>query len=101
RAGGGIVVVSIDKTETGFEENIERALMASGFQQRKLKGPALAKFQKWAIDQEILFSFLEATQPKALERLHKVYKDEYQSKIMERLDKELKRRGIINCLRHG
>lgn len=93
--------MSIDKTETGFEENIERALMASGFQQRTLKGPALAKFRKWATDQEVLFTFLEATQPKALERLQKVYKDEYQSKIMERLDKELKRRGIIDCLRHG
>ncbi len=93
--------MSIDKTETGFEENIERALMASGFQQRTLKGPALAKFRKWAIDQEVLFAFLEATQPKALAQLQKVYKDEYQSKIMERLDKELKRRGMIDCLRHG
>lgn len=93
--------MSIDKSETGFEENIEKELMASGFQQRILRGPALAGFQKWAIDQEILFSFLEATQPKALERLKKAYKDEYQSKIMERIDKELKRRGIIDCLRHG
>lgn len=93
--------MSIDKSETGFEENIEKELMDSGFQQRVLKGSELATFQKWAIDQEILFSFLEATQPKALERLKKTYKDEYQSKIMERIDKELKRRGIIDCLRHG
>lgn len=93
--------MSIDKSETGFEENIEQELMASGFQQRVLKGPALAGFQKWAIDQEILFSFLEATQPKALERLKKVYKDNYQFKIMARIDKELKHRGIIDCLRHG
>lgn len=93
--------MSIDKSETGFEESIERELITSGFQKRTLKGPALAKFQKGAIDQEILFSFLEATQPKALERLKKAYKNDYQSKIMERIDKELKRRGVIDCLRHG
>src|SRR5699024_10592004 len=93
--------MSIDMSETGFEENIEKELMASGFHQRGLKGPALAAFKKWAIDQEVLFSFFEATQPKALERLKKAYKADYQSKIMHRIDKELKNRGIIDCLRHG
>lgn len=93
--------MSIDKSETGFEENIEQALITSGFHQRVLKGSSLATFKKWAIDQEVLFSFFEATQPKALERLKKAYKADYQSKIMHRIDKELKRRGIIDCLRHG
>ncbi|WP_239710282.1 MULTISPECIES: type I restriction endonuclease [unclassified Mammaliicoccus] len=93
--------MNVDKSETGFEMNIERDLIASGYIQRNLTGPALEIFKKWAIDQEILFSFLEATQPKAIERLKQVYKEEYQYRIMLRLDKELKNRGIIDCLRHG
>lgn len=93
--------MSVDTTEKGFEENIEQHLMKSGFQQRVLTGSSLATFQKWAIDQETLFTFLEATQPKSIDRLRKVYKAEVQSKVMDRIDKELQRRGMIDCLRHG
>ncbi|SIS66580.1 type I restriction endonuclease subunit R [Salimicrobium salexigens] len=93
--------MSIDKSEKGFEENIEQELLQAGYKERVLTGEALATFQKWAIDQELLFSFFEATQPKAMERLKKVYKDDYQYKVMDRIDKELKSRGIIDCLRHG
>ncbi|MDQ0481535.1 type I restriction endonuclease subunit R [Guptibacillus hwajinpoensis] len=93
--------MSIDISEKGFEENIEQKLIESGFQQRMLTGSDLATFQKWAIDQETLFSFIEATQPKSMERLRKAYKDKVQLKVMDRIDKELKRRGMIDCLRHG
>lgn len=93
--------MSIDTTEKGFEENIEHQLMESGFQQRVLKGTDLATFQKWVIDQATLFSFLEATQPKSMNQLKKVYKHEVQFKVLDRVDKELKRRGMIDCLRHG
>ncbi|MFB4165468.1 type I restriction endonuclease subunit R [Alteribacillus sp. JSM 102045] len=93
--------MSVDYSERGFEENIEHELVRSGYRQRILEGTALHTFQKWAVDQDILFEFLEATQPKALERLKKVYKEKYEYKIMDRLDKELKRRGMIDCLRHG
>ncbi|MFA9559668.1 type I restriction endonuclease subunit R [Evansella sp. AB-rgal1] len=93
--------MSIDMSERGFEENIEQQLMQAGFQQRVLTGPALTTFQKWAIDQEILFRFLEATQQKSIERLRKVYNDEVQYKVMYRINEELKRRGMIDCLRHG
>ncbi|GEK59407.1 restriction endonuclease subunit R [Marinococcus halophilus] len=93
--------MSIDTTEKGFEESIEQELMQAGYRQRTLLGPALAAFQKWAIDQEVFFEFLEATQFKAMERLRKVYKNNMHFKVMERLDKELNRRGMIDCLRHG
>ncbi|AOM84470.1 type I restriction endonuclease subunit R [Salisediminibacterium beveridgei] len=93
--------MSIDYSERGFEENIEQHLMESGYRQRALEGRALETFQKWAIDQDVLFEFLESTQPQSLERLKKAYKDDYEFKIMSRLDKELKKRGMIDCLRHG
>ncbi len=93
--------MSIDTSEKGFEENIEQQLIESGFQQRVLTGSELAIFQKWAIDQETLISFLEATQPKSMNQLKKVYKNDVQFKVLDRIDKELKRRGMIDCLRHG
>ncbi|EDL65725.1 type I restriction endonuclease subunit R [Bacillus sp. SG-1] len=93
--------MAIDYSERGFEENIEESLRQSGFLKRKLTGQALDSFKKYALDVEVLFQFLEATQPKALERLHKVYKEQYKAKIIDRLHKELGMRGTIDVLRHG
>lgn len=93
--------MAVDATEKGFETNIEDWLIASGYRKRGLTGQSLDTFQKYAFDPEMFFQFLEATQPKALERLQKVYKEQYKTKIVERLNKELNRRGMIDCLRHG
>ncbi|WP_421383361.1 type I restriction endonuclease subunit R [Bacillus salacetis] len=93
--------MAIDYSERGFEENIEESLIQSGFSERKLTGQALASFKKYAIDVEVLFQFLEVTQEKALEQLQKVYKEQYKAKIIDRLHKELGKRGTIDVLRHG
>ncbi|QHS23763.1 type I restriction endonuclease subunit R [Virgibacillus sp. MSP4-1] len=93
--------MSIDHSEKGFEENIEYELTQSGYVQRTLTGHALEEFKEHAIDTEMFFQFLEATQPKQLERLKKAYKDNYKQKIINRLSKELHNRGMIDCLRHG
>lgn len=92
--------MGINTTEKGFETNIENSLVTSGFIPRTLTGQASDTFKETAIDVEVLFQFLEATQPKALERLKKVYKGQYKVKIMERLTRELDKRGVIDCLRH-
>lgn len=93
--------MKIDYGEKGFEANIEESLIQAGYVQRELSGQALKTFKEYAIDVEVLFRFLEETQPKGLERLKKAYKDQYQKKILERLHRELGRRGMIDCLRHG
>ena len=93
--------MAIDPTEKGFEANIESSLIESGYFQRKLTGYSLEQFKKYTIDTEILFKFLEKTQSKALERLQKVYKEQYKAKIIDRLHKELDKRGMIDVLRHG
>jgi type I restriction enzyme, R subunit len=93
--------VAIDATEKGFESNIENSLVQSGYVERQILGHALETFKKYALDTEVLFQFLEATQAKSLERLQKAYKDQYKSKIVDRLQKELDKRGMIDCLRHG
>ncbi|MCC5909493.1 MAG: type I restriction endonuclease subunit R [Clostridiaceae bacterium] len=93
--------MAIDYTEKGFETNIEDSLIESGYEKRQLQGKALEDFKKYAIDVEQFFSFLEASQPKQLERLKKAYKENYQLKILDRLTKELSARGMIDCIRHG
>lgn len=97
----GGAIVAIDDSEKGFEANIEASLIAAGYQPRRLTGSSLSNFQEYAIDVEILFQFLSATQPKELARLQKIYKEQYQTKIVERLHRELNKRGMIDCLRHG
>ncbi|AIF42150.1 type I restriction endonuclease subunit R [Virgibacillus sp. SK37] len=93
--------MAIDTTEKAFEENIEHSLIQSRYIQRPITGQALEDFKTHAIDTEILFQFLEATQPKSLARLQKAYKEQYKIKIIDRLTKELDKRGMIDCLRHG
>lgn len=93
--------MAIDPTEKGFEANIEDSLIESGYLQRKITGQSLEQFKEYAVDTEILFRFLENTQPKALERLQKVYKEQYKAKIIDRLHKELDKRGMIDVIRHG
>lgn len=55
----------------------------------------------YAIDTEMLFSFLEKTQEKATNRLKEIYKTNYRSKILANLDRELSTRGSIDVIKHG
>ena len=94
-------LVGIDYSELGLEENIERSLMESGYMSRRLEGQALQDFKKHALDVEMLFQFLEDTQPKHVERLKKTHGENYKRNVLNRLNQELNRRGVIDCLRHG
>ncbi|BDR85077.1 type I restriction endonuclease subunit R [Clostridium tetani] len=93
--------MSIDYTEKGFETNIEDSLIDSGYIKRKLEDEDLENFRKYAIDVEVFFKFLEESQQKELDRLKKIYKEAYKLKILDRLNKELNSRGMIDCIRHG
>lgn len=93
--------MGIDDTEKGFETNIEEHFIESGYVKRKIEGKASEYFKRYAIDVEVLFQFLEDSQSKAIEKLKKVYKDNYKEKILERITKEISSRGIIDCIRHG
>ena len=55
----------------------------------------------YAIDGDMLFSFLELTQEKATKRLKEIYKTNYRSKILENLNRELSTRGSIDVIKHG
>ena len=93
--------MGIDYTELGLEENIERSFLEAGYSKRTLEGQALRDFKTHAIDTEILFQFLHDTQPKQMDRLKQIYGENYEQNLLRRLDQELNRRGMIDCLRHG
>ncbi|KPV44080.1 type I restriction endonuclease subunit R [Alicyclobacillus ferrooxydans] len=93
--------MAIDYTEKGLETNIEDWLVQSGYRSKYIEGNDLEAFKNYALDVQVLFEFLESTQSKSLERLRKVYKEQMKEKVLERLNKELSSRGIIDCLRHG
>ena len=83
--------------EIGFEEYVEEHLIKSGY----VKGNPDDYNKEFAIDTKLLFEFLEDTQPEKMERLRDIYKDQYQFKILSRLNRELNNRGMIDVLRHG
>src|SRR5690625_3482141 len=93
--------MAIDHTEAGLEANIESSLINAGYIERRLTGQALEAFQKHAIDVEMVFQFLEATQPKKVERLKTIHGAKFEQRLLGRLEQELNRRGVIDCLRHG
>ncbi len=92
--------MGIDYSEMGLEENIETSLIHSGYETRKLEGQALSDFKTHAIDVEMLFTFLHDTQPKHVERLKKIHGVNYERNVLNRLNQEINRRGIIDCLRN-
>ena len=53
------------------------------------------------VDTDLLFQFLETTQPKAVEKLKRYHKDLYQQKIVKRINDRIKAKGIIEVLRKG
>jgi type I restriction enzyme, R subunit len=57
--------------------------------------------RNYAVDETQLFTFLKETQENELTRLRDIYKGQYKQKILLRLDKELKRRGMVDVLRKG
>src|SRR5690625_7839943 len=49
----------------------------------------------------MLFQFLEATQPKKMERPKTIHGDFFERRFLNRMEQELSRRGVIDCLRNG
>src|SRR5690606_7447727 len=80
-----------------FEKYVEEHLIISGY----IKGNPDDYNKEFALDTKLLFDFLEDTQPKKMKRLREIYKDQYQFKVLSRLNRELNNRSMIDVLRHG
>ncbi len=85
--------------EIEFEKHIEKELARlHGFRKRN----AEKDYDKiTTFDAELLFEFLSATQGEKLSKLQKISGDDFESRLVRRIDEEIGRRGIIDCLRKG
>ena len=84
--------------EATFEAAIEQHLLANGY----FKGEVGDYDPSFAIDPMQLFSFIGATQAEQWEKLTQLHGEtETRSKFLNRLQRELNRRGSLDVLRRG
>lgn len=84
--------------ENGFEKHIvDHLVNTNGYVLRTSKDYDNVN----CVDSELLFQFLETTQPKGVEKLKRYHKDLYQQKILKRINDQIKLKGIIEVLRKG
>ncbi|MCG3686837.1 DEAD/DEAH box helicase family protein [Aliarcobacter butzleri] len=81
--------------EEALESCIESSLLEQGF----YKGENKDFNKEYAIDEKRFWDFLETTQAEELEKLKK--DPQYKLKIIQRLDKMIKKYGILKILKKG
>ena len=90
--------MTTDTTEKGLEAHIAHYLVEAN--QYELRENT-AYDNVACLDSELLFQFLEATQPKAVAKLKTYHKDLYEQKIIKRLNDQIQAKGVIDVLRKG
>lgn len=90
--------MSTDTTEKGLEAHIANYLVdESGYILRTNKS-----YDNIAcLDKELLFQFLETTQPNSVAKLKAFHKELYEQKIIKRLNDQIQAKGVIEVLRKG
>jgi type I restriction enzyme, R subunit len=94
-------MMKTDTTEKGLETLITNYLCdtttGNSFLQREY-----AQYNRTeCVDEELLFNFLQATQEKEVMKLQAVHSRNYKSKVLYRLNSQIKLIGIIEVLRKG
>ena len=84
-------------TEENFEDHIEGHLNRSGYQ--TLQHPTYDR-QLCLISTETL-QFIQDTQPEEYQKLERQYGEETSIKLLDRISKEIVRRGVLDVLRKG
>jgi type I restriction enzyme R subunit len=87
-----------DTTEGGFEAYIATYLVNEN---KYILRENKSYNNVACLDTALLFEFLEHTQPKAVAKLKNYHKDLYETKIIKRLNDQIKDKGIIEVLRKG
>lgn len=87
-----------DTTEKGLEAHITQYLVE---QNKYVLRENKVYDNVNCMDSDLLFEFLEKTQPKAVAKLKQFHKDLYQQKILKRLNDQIQAKGIIEVLRKG
>ncbi len=87
----------MDTSEKSFESHIEQVLANSGYRRREPKYYSAES----CLDEEMLFEFIFATQPKEWEKLKQQHGDQIKANFVYRLKQEIEKRGILDVLRKG
>lgn len=85
-------------TEKGLEQHITQHLcLVNAFEERHF-----SQYNRTdCIDEDVLFNFLQATQEKEVMKLQAIHGSSYRSKVLYRLNNQIKLLGIIEVLRKG
>ncbi|MBS1776599.1 MAG: type I restriction endonuclease subunit R [Bacteroidetes bacterium] len=87
-----------DTSEKGLEAHITQYLcLVNGFEERHFSNYNRVD----CIDEDLLFNFLQATQEKEVMKLQAIHGSNYRSKVLYRLNNQIKLIGIIEVLRKG
>ena len=92
------MIKQTDTTEHGLEAHIANYLVVEN---KYLLRENTVYDNVNCVDRELLFQFLEATQPKAVAKLKTYHKDLYEQKILKRLNDQIVAKGIVEVLRKG
>ena len=84
-------------TELAFEEAIETVLLQSGY----VKGTAINYKKDFCVDEKLLFTFLQNSQPAKWEKSATIHRADTQLKLLQRLHKELDTRGALDVIRNS
>lgn len=87
----------MDTSEKSFEAHIETVLTASGYRKRAPENYN----PESSLDEDMLFEFIYATQPKEWEKLKQQHGEEVKAKFVYRLKQEIEKRGTLEVLRKG
>ena len=87
-----------DTTEKGLEAYITQHLcLVNAFEERHFNNYNRTE----CVDEELLFNFLQATQEKEVKKLQTIHGSNYKSKVLYRLNNQIKLIGIIEVFRKG
>lgn len=86
----------VSKTnEEALESSIENSLLSQGY----IKGDSVDFSKEYAIDEKLFWEFLESTQHEEIDKLKR--DPQYKLKIVNRLDKTIKKYGVLKVLKKG
>ena len=83
--------------EKAYQLFIIQRLLENGYKQRT----ADCYDRRFAMDPELLFKFLESTQPQKMAKIKKIYQDDYKETLLQFLNLEIQSRSLIDVLKHG
>ena len=87
-----------DTTEKGLEAHITQHLcLVNAFEERHFSNYNRTD----CVDEDLLFNFLQSTQEKEVMKLQTIHGSNFRSKVLYRLNNQIKTFGIIEVLRKG